>query len=135
MTTIHEGDWEIDTTFSGFYGLKNATFHKDIFIPSNTDPGHYHLQFIVNDMEGQQTVLEEEFEIRMPDDTVSPISKVISEPYSKVAFSNCKKFIFPTPACYYKAMVNKSVGSILKNQHLIDDKVYSFISVIKIIGT
>jgi len=59
----HEG-WEYDSTYTeGFSGLKNATFHKHIDIPASAEPGHYHLHFIVVDMEGNQSIFEGEIEI------------------------------------------------------------------------
>jgi len=56
--------WELDTTFTEFTGLKNVDFHKHIDIPANVPSGHYHFHLIVNDMEGQQTTVEEEIEIK-----------------------------------------------------------------------
>jgi hypothetical protein len=56
--------WELDTTFTEFTGLKNVDFHKHIDVPVNTPTGHYHFHLIVNDMEGQQTTVEEEIEIK-----------------------------------------------------------------------
>ena len=72
FATLHEGEWEVDTTFIKFSGLKNTTFHEDIEIPVYAEPGHYHFHFIVTDMEGQQTVVEAEIEIQQPDDAVAP---------------------------------------------------------------
>jgi hypothetical protein len=59
-------EWEFDTVYTEFSGLKNTTFHKHIDIPAEADTGHYHFHFIVTDLEGQQTSVEEEIEIRMP---------------------------------------------------------------------
>jgi hypothetical protein len=59
-------EWEADTAYTEFYGLKNTTFHKHLEIPAEADTGHYHFHFIVTDLEGQQSSVEEEIEIRMP---------------------------------------------------------------------
>lgn len=58
-----EQEFELKTTYDEFSGLKNATFHKHIDIPATAEASHYHFHFIVNDMEGQQTTVEEEIEI------------------------------------------------------------------------
>lgn len=59
-------EWEVDTVYTEFYGLKNTEFHKHLEIPAEADTGHYHFHFIVTDLEGQQTTVEEELEIRLP---------------------------------------------------------------------
>ena len=55
--------WEIDTTYSSFYGLKNTNFHEHLDIPTTADTGHYHFHFIVVDLEGNSTELERELHI------------------------------------------------------------------------
>jgi hypothetical protein len=59
-------EWEFDTVYTEFSGLKNTTFHKHIDIPAEADTGHYHFHFIVTDLEGQQGSVEEGIEIREP---------------------------------------------------------------------
>jgi hypothetical protein len=66
-----EGEWEVDTTYTKFSGLKNTTFHEHIEIPMDAEPGDYHFHFEVTDMEGYQTVYEEEIEIKIPVDAVA----------------------------------------------------------------
>ena len=61
-----EGEWEVDTTYTRFSGLKNTIFHEDIEIPADADPGYYHFYFEVTDMEGYQTVYEDELELLAP---------------------------------------------------------------------
>jgi len=58
-----EGHWEIDTTFTEFEGLKNADFHKHFDVDSTAELGHYHFHFEVVDMEGNQSVYEDEIEV------------------------------------------------------------------------
>jgi hypothetical protein len=67
-SAMDEGEWEVDTTYTKFSGLKNTTFHEHIEIPMDAEPGDYHFHFEVTDMEGYQTVIEEELEIKIPDD-------------------------------------------------------------------
>lgn len=68
MANLHIGKWEVDTTYTKFSGLKNTAFHEHIDIPVYAETGHYHLHFIVTDMEGNQTIVEEELEVQQPDD-------------------------------------------------------------------
>ena len=58
----HE-EWEIDTTYTKFSGLKNTTFHEHLEIDASADPGEYHFDFVVTDMEGNQSSAEAELQI------------------------------------------------------------------------
>ncbi len=58
----HE-EWEIDTTYTKFSGLKNTLFHEHLEISNLAEPGEYHFDFIVTDMEGNQSSAEAELEI------------------------------------------------------------------------
>ncbi|WP_321345870.1 DUF4625 domain-containing protein [uncultured Draconibacterium sp.] len=58
-----ENEWEVDTTYTKFSGLKNTTFHEHIDIAEWAEPGEYHFHFIVTDMEGNQSSAEAELEI------------------------------------------------------------------------
>jgi hypothetical protein len=68
LTVHHEGghktgDWEVDTTYTKFMDLKNATFHEHIDIDSTAELGDYHLHLIVVDKEGNQVEAEAELEL------------------------------------------------------------------------
>jgi len=56
-------EWELDTTYTKFSGLKNTTFHEHVEIDSIADAGPYHFDFIVTDMEGNQTSAEAELQL------------------------------------------------------------------------
>ncbi|MEZ5084098.1 MAG: DUF4625 domain-containing protein [Bacteroidales bacterium] len=56
-------EWEIDTTYTKFAGLKNTTFHEHIEIGATAEVGDYHFDFIVTDMEGNQSSAEAELQI------------------------------------------------------------------------
>ena len=58
----HE-EWEIDTTYTKFSGLKNTVFHEHLEIDSTAEAGDYHFDFIVTDMEGNQSSADAELEI------------------------------------------------------------------------
>lgn len=57
------GTWELDTIYTKFSGLKNADFHQHVEIDSTAVAGPYHFDFIVTDMEGNQSSAEAELEI------------------------------------------------------------------------
>lgn len=63
----HEKDghdkWELNTVYTKFSGLKNTTFHEHVEIDSTAEAGDYHFDFIVTDMEGNQSNAEAELEI------------------------------------------------------------------------
>ena len=88
IATKDEGEWDVDTTYTEFSGLKNTTFHKHIAIPVDAEVGDYHFHFIVTDMEGQQTIVEEELEVQYPDDAVAPEMNITGAPDANQEFNN-----------------------------------------------
>ncbi|MGQ1891377.1 DUF4625 domain-containing protein [Thermophagus sp. OGC60D27] len=65
---IHQeegGDDEIELEYDEYEGLRNATFHKHVDIPSETVPGEYHFHLTVTDQEGNQTSVEEDITIAL----------------------------------------------------------------------
>ena len=63
----HE-EWEIDTTFTKYSGLKNTSFHEHLDIALEAEPGQYHFDFIVTDMEGNQSSAEADLQIQLTDE-------------------------------------------------------------------
>jgi len=59
---LHE-EWELDTIYTKFSGLKNTTFHEHAKIDTTAEAGEYHFDFIVTDMEGNQSSAEAELQI------------------------------------------------------------------------
>jgi hypothetical protein len=70
---LHGDEWEFDTIYTKFRGLKNTSFHEHIDIPVHAETGDYHFHFKVIDMEGNVTELEDEIEIK-PKDIAGDIS-------------------------------------------------------------
>ena len=67
LAELSDGEgWEFDSTYTKFSGLKNTTFHEHIEIPDHAEAGHYHFHFEVTDMEGYQSVYEDELELLVP---------------------------------------------------------------------
>ena len=56
-------EWEVDTTYTKFSGLKNTTFHEHIDVAATAEAGDYHFHFTVTDMEGNQSSVEAELEL------------------------------------------------------------------------
>ena len=56
-------EWELDTTYTKFSGLKNTLFHEHVEIDSLAQPGEYHFDFVVTDMQGYQTSVEADIQI------------------------------------------------------------------------
>ena len=56
-------EWELDTTYTKFSGLKNTTFHEHVEISDWAEPGDYHFDFIVTDLEGNKSDAEAELKI------------------------------------------------------------------------
>ena len=61
--SVKDGEWELDTTYTKFSGLKNTTFHEHLDIADWAAPGDYHFDLIVTDQEGNQSSADEELEI------------------------------------------------------------------------
>lgn len=61
--SVKQGEWELDTTYTKFSGLKNTTFHEHIDIADWAEPGEYHFDLIVTDQEGNQSSADVELEI------------------------------------------------------------------------
>lgn len=58
-------EWEVDSIYTkGYVGVKNAEFHEHIDVPATAALGHYHVHIKVTDMEGNQTVKEDEIEVQ-----------------------------------------------------------------------
>lgn len=53
-------EWELDTIYTKFQGLKNTEFHEHLEIDSTAEAGDYHFDFIVTDVNGYQTSAEAE---------------------------------------------------------------------------
>jgi hypothetical protein len=66
IADAHHG-WELEITYDKFRGLKNTTFHEDIEVPADAEPGEYHFHFRVIDMEGYTASYEDELVVLAPE--------------------------------------------------------------------
>lgn len=63
----HHEEWEVDSTYTGAYAnVRNTTFHEHLPVPTYAAAGEYHLHLYVTDVEGNQSVVEEEINILTP---------------------------------------------------------------------
>lgn len=85
----HSDEWELDSTYTGVYAnVKNTTFHEHVDVPSNAVAGVYHLHLYVTDLEGNQTMIEEEITILAPiADGSLPVITISAAPTSGQVFS------------------------------------------------
>lgn len=58
--------WEHNVVYSDYEGLKNTDFHKHLDVPASAQPGDYHFHLIVTDLLGNESKIEDEFEITQP---------------------------------------------------------------------
>jgi len=121
--TIILTEWEFDTVYTEFSGLKNTTFHKHIDIPAEADTGHYHFHFIVTDLEGQQTTVEAELEVRMPEDNVAPVVTISTSPGNNQVFNNGETISISGSVSDDIALGGMYIGLVRENQSLTDAEV------------
>lgn len=80
------GNWEFDTTYTKFSGLKNTTFHEHIDVPLTVVAGAYHFHLVVTDLEGKQSSVEADLMIEAPTDSIAPQISITSSPTSGQIF-------------------------------------------------
>ncbi len=122
-TVLHEGEWEFDTTYTKFSGIIDPLFHEHIDISVDADTGHYHFHFAVTDLEGQQTVVEEELEIQQPSDDVAPEITVSSAPTNGQAFANGERITISGAVSDDLALGGMYIGLVREDQNLTDAEV------------
>ncbi len=120
---MHDDEWEFDSVYTEFSGLKNTTFHKHIEIPLTADTGTYHFHFIVTDMKGNQVELEEDLRIEQPDDTEAPVITITSAPASGQAFSNGAAITISGSVTDDQFLGGLYIGLVREGQYLDDASV------------
>jgi len=124
-TISDEDEWEVDTIYTEFSGLKNTTFHKHIDVSVHAEIGHYHFHFIVTDMEGRQSTVEEELEVQQPDDAAAPEMTISSAPENNQEFSNGETMSISGSVSDDKALGGMYIGLVRADQGLSDAEVNS----------
>ena len=113
-------EWEVDTTYTKFYGFKNTTFHEHIDVDIHAEPGDYHFDFIVTDMEGNQSSAEAELEIQAPSDAVVPVISNITAPTSNQTFNNGETISISGTVSDDVKLGGMYIGLVRVNQSLSD---------------
>lgn len=114
------GGWTFDSIYTEFSGLKNTTFHKHIDISSNADTGIYHFHFIVTDMDGNQTTIEEEMRIINPTDLTAPVITISNAPTSNQYFSNGQTISISGIVSDDISLAGMYIGLVREGQNLAD---------------
>ncbi len=122
-SAMHEDEWELDTTYTKFSGLKNTTFHEHVDIDTSAEAGEYHFDIIVTDMEGNQSSAEAELEIILPDDAVAPEITVASVPTSNQSFNDGESISISGLITDDKALGGLYIGLVREDQNLTDAEV------------
>ncbi len=56
--------WTVDSIYTnGYAGVKNTEFHEHLEVPLYAVPGDYHFHMKVTDMDGNQTIVEDELTV------------------------------------------------------------------------
>ncbi len=118
----HE-EWEIDTTYTKFSGLKNTTFHEHLDIAFEAEPGEYHFDFIVTDMEGNQSSAEADLVIQLPDDAIAPVISISTSPTNNQVFGNGQTISISGLVSDDKALGGMYIGLVRVDQKLTDGEV------------
>ena len=122
-SAIDEDEWELDTTYTKFSGLKNTTFHEHVEIDIHAEAGEYHFDMIVTDMEGNQSSAEAELEIIEPDDAVAPEITVSSAPTNNQTFTNGETISISGSVSDETALGGMYIGLVREDQNLTDAEV------------
>lgn len=120
---LHDDEWEVDTTYTEFSGLKNTTFHKHFDVPASAEATTYHFHFIVTDEEGQQSLVEEELEIQYPSDFVSPEIIISEAPSSGQVFNSGETISISGLVSDDQALGGLYIGLVRADQNLSDSDV------------
>lgn len=126
-TIAHTEEWEFDSTYTATYAnVKNTTFHEHIKIPSNAEAGDYHFHLYVTDLEGNQTLAEEELEIAAPvADGSKPTVTVTTAPAANASFAKDATISISGTITDIQGLAGVYIGLVKESQQLTDANVGS----------
>jgi len=116
-------EWEVDTVYSKFNGLKNTIFHEHIDVPATADTGTYHFHFKVTDQDGNQKELEDDLIVKNPDDSEPPVINVSSAPSVGQVFGLDETIEISGTVTDNIALGGIYIGLVRVNQNLPDEQV------------
>jgi len=116
----HDEEWEVDTTYTKFNGLKNTTFHEHIDVPYEAEEGHYHFHFIVVDMDGNTKEVERELHVEAPIDDEAPEITITTSPSDGQIFQNGETISISGTVTDNMAIGGLYVGLVRVNQNMED---------------
>lgn len=118
-----EAGWEATFEWTEFSGRLNTSFHEHVDIPLTAEVGHYHLHFEVVDMEGNVTSVEDEIEIKAPENTNAPDIVISNAPSDHQVFHDDEDITISGTISHDLQLGGLYVGLVRKNQNLTDDEV------------
>ena len=80
--------WTAQKEYTEFSGQLNTNFHKHIDVDRSAAPGSYILRMTVSDLLGKTTTVDENLELIILNDNVSPIINVTTFPVANKIFLN-----------------------------------------------
>lgn len=119
-TLLDEYEWEVDTTYTKFSGLKNTSFHEHYEVPLEVEAGEYHLDFAVIDMDGNKTEIERDLIIQAPVDLEAPGITIDTHPADMQVFINGQLITITGKINDETALGGMYVGLVRENQNLED---------------
>jgi hypothetical protein len=123
----HTEEWEFDSTYTASYAnVKNTTFHEHIDIPGNAVAGAYHFHLYVTDLEGNQTLVEEELAIAAPvADGSKPTVTVTTAPAANAAFGKDATISISGKITDTQGLAGVYIALVKESQQLADASVGS----------
>jgi hypothetical protein len=117
--------WVLDSTYTGVYAnVKNTEFHEHVEVPSTAPTGIYHLHLYVTDLEGNQTIVEEEFEVLAPvADNNYPVISVSSAPTYNQVFTSGEVIILSGSITDVQGLAGVYIGLVKTTDGLEDSQV------------
>lgn len=120
---LNESEWEFDSIYTEFAGLKSTTFHKHVDIPVTVDTGSYHFHFIVTDLDGNQTEQDDALRLAQPDDDMAPVINITNAPSAGQTFSNGGTITITGSVTDDQFLGGLYIGLVLEGQSLADASV------------
>ncbi len=123
----HEHEWEVDSTYTGVYAnIINTSFHEHIEIPADAEEGEYHFHMYVTDLEGQQTIVEEELEIKVPNaDENFPSITITDAPSEDQIFTIGQEISITGSVADVQGLAGIFIGIVSESAALEDSEVTS----------
>ncbi|MFW6222757.1 MAG: DUF4625 domain-containing protein [Bacteroidota bacterium] len=119
----HDHGWETEITWDEYKELKNTNFHKHIDVPLEAELGEHHLHFKVIDMQGKETSLEADIEVKNPENTDAAVLSITSAPENGEIFHADDTISISGSATHELGLGGMYIGLVIEDQGLEDSQV------------